>query len=76
MNIDTNKLKAFYGDKAMMESVYGFFLAHLDKMALQRVMERKDTAAIPDAKEVIDNAILELDALFGIKKEKKPKSSR
>lgn len=74
--MDEEKLKAFYSDKKMMESVYTYFLNYLERMALVRVYEKRDTTGIPDAKEIIDGSLTELHERFGIKKKQKPKSVR
>lgn len=71
-----DKLQAFYNDKAMMEAVYNHFVDYLNRQAIIKVYEKKDTLAIPEAKEAIDGAITELHDQFGIKKQPKEKSPR
>ena len=63
-------LNQFYNDENTREEVKSFFLAELDKLALEKVYEGQDTKGIKDAKEAIERAFTELKELYG--KEKKP----
>ena len=64
------ELNQFYNDEHTREAVKAFFLAQLDKMALEKVFEGLDTHGIKDAKETIERSFIELGELYG--KNKKP----
>ena len=63
-------LRQFYNDEHTREAVKEFFLAQLDRLALDKVYEGKDTSGIKDAKETIERSFIELKELYG--KDKKP----
>lgn len=71
-----DKLNAFYNDKAMMEAVYTHVGEHLKRIALIKVFSQKDTSAIPEAKQILDQAFDSLEDMYGTKKTKKQSSSR
>jgi len=66
-----DKLNAFYNDKVMMESVYIHVCEYLKKTALTKVFEGKETAAIPEALNILEGAFSELEKRYG---NQKPKS--
>lgn len=74
--IDQEKLKTFYGDKLMMESVYMSILEHLDKTALDRVYSGLDVSGIPLAKAAVDDMLLALHERYGPKKPQHEKTIR
>jgi hypothetical protein len=71
-----DKLKAFYSDKQMMEAVYTHVTDYLKKHALIKVFSGEETAAIPEAKQILDGAFDELHEMFKEKKKITPKSPR
>lgn len=58
-------LNQFYSEESVREAVREFFLVQLDKLALERVYDGKDTTGIKDAKKVIENSFIELSELYG-----------
>lgn len=63
-------LRQFYNDETLREEVKAFLFQELDKYALEKVYEKKDTQAIAEAKETIERAFSELEVLFSRKKDK------
>ncbi len=61
----TNFLNQFHNDEHTREAVKAFFLEQLDKLALEKVYEGKDTAGIKNAKETIERSFIELKELYG-----------
>ena len=63
------QLKRFYEDPELKEAVVEYFLDFLEKKAIKKVFDREEVSAIPEAKEIIEEAIEHLDIIF-----KKPAS--
>lgn len=63
-------LNQFYNDEHAREAVKAFFLAELDKIALENVYEGKETNGIKDAKETIERSFILLGELYGKQKQK------
>lgn len=66
--MNENLLNQFTNDEHTREAVKAFFLAELDKLALEKVYEGKDTTGIKDAKETIERSFIELKELYSKKK--------
>ena len=64
-------LNQFFNDEHTREAVKAFFLAELDRLALERVYDGKDTTGIKDAKETIERSFIELKELYEKNKEVK-----
>lgn len=60
-----NLLKSFYNDEHTRDAVRDFLMYMLNEEAIRRVMERKDTSSLADAKDVIDSAFTKLREEFG-----------
>lgn len=63
-----DNLNRFYQDENLREDVKTFFLEELDRVALERVYENKETKGIADAKEVIEKSFVELQERYGKRK--------
>lgn len=74
--IDPEKLKEFYGNKRLMESVYLSILDFLDKKALELVYRGDDPKGIPLAKDAVDDMLLDLHEKYGKKVKPKPRTVR
>lgn len=61
-------LNTFQNDEYVREAVKDFLTSQLNKLALERVYERKNTNDVADAKEIIEKAFVELHELYGKKK--------
>lgn len=59
------ELTRLAGDKNTMESFQAFLTASIARQAAQWAFERKDTACIADAKELLEAAIVELFDTYG-----------
>lgn len=70
------KLREIWGNKQAIEVMYNFIIDYLNRMAIVRVYERKETAHIPDAKAALDGAMTELHERFDPKKPIKPRNPR
>lgn len=57
-------LKAFFRDKTAQKEWADFIIEILNREALERVYAGKDTAAIKEAKQIIERSFKELKALF------------
>lgn len=57
-------LHQFYDDSYTRDAVKKFLLEELDRYALEKVYEKKDTHGIADAKESIDRAFTELQEMY------------
>ena len=68
--MDKTLLNQFQNEPFMREAVKDFFLAEMDKLALERVYSRGDTQSVADAREVIENAFITLKEEFDKNKEK------
>lgn len=64
-------LKSFYEDKQTQKEWLEFMLATLDEEALARVYRGEDTAAVKEAREIIDKAFRKLYVLFTPKRKKR-----
>jgi hypothetical protein len=60
----------------MMKAVYDHLVETLKETALQKVFEKKDTIAVPEALEIINRAMDKLHDAYGAKKTPSPKSAR
>lgn len=61
-------LHQFYDDSYTRDAVKEFLLKELDRIALEKVYEKKDTQGIADAKETIERAFTELKEKYEQKK--------
>jgi len=68
--MDKTLLNQFQNEPFVREAVKDFFLAEMDKLALERVYSRGDTQSIADAREVIENVFITLKEEFDKNKEK------
>lgn len=59
-----DKLKEFYLDDAMKEAVATFMADALQKIALERVFNKQDVSALPDAREILNRMFIELRNLY------------
>lgn len=64
-------LRAFYNDSETKENVYNYLIEFLQGVAIKKVFNKEDTAAVGEAKEIIDKAFENMDYLFGVKPKKK-----
>lgn len=63
-----DNLNRFYQDENLREDVKTFFLEELNKLALERVYNNKETRGIADAKEIIEKSFIELQERYGKRK--------
>jgi len=61
----------FYKDKEGRENVYNYLVDFLEKTAIKKTFEKKDTLAVAEAKEIIDEAFKNLEVMFEPKPKKK-----
>lgn len=61
-----NPLKTFYDNKSQREAVKAFMLECLNEEAVERVMNRKDTASLADARDVVEKTFIKLKEVYGI----------
>lgn len=59
-----NPLKLFYENEAQREAVREFMLQCLNKIAIERVMNRKDTNSLADAKDVVESLFIILKETY------------
>lgn len=57
-------LKEFYEDKQLQKDWAMFIVEVLDEEALKRVYAGKDTAALKEARYIIEKSFVKLNALF------------
>lgn len=69
-------LSIFQNDEYLREAVKQFFLQQADKVALEYVFERKNTLAVADAKDIIEEVFIELSELYGKDKKQSVDSPR
>ena len=60
-----NNLKIFYDNEIQREAVLSYLKTFLKEIAIERVMERKNTDSIADANEIIDKAFIRLKEVYG-----------
>lgn len=64
-------LEEFYKDGAMRDNVRNYLIEHLTGRALEKIFNREDVSGMAEAKETIEEAFNNLDALFGPKPPKR-----
>lgn len=69
-------LNNFHNDTHTRDAVKEFLFEYLNKVALERVFSKESTEGIADAKEIIEEAFIELKELFDIEKKVAVNSSR
>ena len=67
-------LKAFFHDKQARDEWNAFVSTVMDEEALKLVYAGKETAAIKEARAIINRSFKKLDELFTPKKKREPKN--
>lgn len=69
-------LKTFYENDIQREAVKEFMIECLNELAIERVMQRKETASLADAKDVVEQTFIKLREIYGDKPKPNISSSR
>lgn len=58
-------LSQFYNNEAMREAVHEYLIGSLKLLAIEKAFRGNDVKGIPEAKDAIDEAFVQLKASFG-----------